>query len=183
MHLIAFLALIAEHRQAKAIVGRFANDPRLGLFARRRFLSASRHDALGPPNRKSVEGLAARMSAPIREDDFDFSEGATLLAPPQVLAPLRRLIFAANAFAPEASQVDGALERTVERLFNRAARAAGFRVRSVSVDDERARAGGGLPSEPDSSNAAGVDACRALWRIHALDLRSNPAFDPCEVRE
>ena len=168
MHLIAFLALIAEHRQAKAIVGRFANDPRLGLFARRRFLSASRHDALGPPNRKSVEGLAARMSAPIREDDFDFSEGAMLLAPPQVLAPLRRLSFAANAFAPEAGQIDGALEHTVERLFNRAARAAGFRVKSVSVDDERARpAADCLPSPTPATPQAStlVEPCGAFTHL------------------
>lgn len=139
MRRAAFLDLIAEDRQAQAIVSRFADDPRLGLVGPRRFLSASRadapRDALGPPNRRTVEALAARMGAPIRGDDFDFFEGTMFWARPQALAPLRRLGLAADSFAPEAGRVDGALEHAVERLFNHAARAAGFRVEGVAVDD------------------------------------------------
>ena len=78
------------------------------------------------------------MGAPIRGDAFDFFEGTMFWARPQALAPLRRLGLAAEAFAPEAGRVDGALEHAVERLFNHAARVAGFRVEDVSVGDGRA---------------------------------------------
>jgi len=140
MRRAAFLDLIAEDRQAQAIISRFADDERLGLVGPRRFLSASRadapRDALGPPNRQNAEGLATRMGAPIRGDDFDFFEGTMFWVRPQALAPLRRLGLAAGgAFAPEAGRGDGALEHAVERLFNHAARAAGYRVEAVSVDD------------------------------------------------
>jgi hypothetical protein len=140
MRRAAFLDLIADDRQAQAIVSRFADDARLGLVGPRRFLSASRadapRDALGPSNRQNVEALAQRMGAPIRGDDFDFFEGTMFWARPPALAPLRRLGLAAGgAFAPEAGRVDGALEHAVERLFNHAARAAGYRVEAVSVDD------------------------------------------------
>ena len=139
MRRAAFLDLIAEDRQVQAIVRRFADDPRLGLVGPRRFLSASRpdapRDAVGPPNRQNVEALAARMGAPIRDDDFDFFEGTMFWTRPRALAPLRRLGLAADAFAPEAGQVDGALEHAVERLFNHAARVAGFRVADAAVED------------------------------------------------
>jgi hypothetical protein len=139
MRRAAFLDLIAEDRQAQAIVSRFADNPRLGLVGPRRFLSASRadapRDALGPPNRQNVEALAARMGAPIRDEDFDFFEGTMFWARPQALAPLRRLGLAADSFAPEAGRVDGGLEHAVERLFNHAARVAGFRVEGVSSED------------------------------------------------
>jgi lipopolysaccharide biosynthesis protein len=139
MRRAAFLDLIADDRRAQAIVRRFVGDPKLGLVGPRRFLSASRQDAqrdvLGAPNRENVEALAAKMGAPIRHDDFDFFEGTMFWARPQALAPLRRLGLAVDSFAPELGQVDGALEHAVERLFNHAARVAGFRVEDTSVDD------------------------------------------------
>ena len=75
------------------------------------------------------------MGAPIRHDDFDFFEGTMFWTRPQALAPMRRLGLAADAFAPEAGQVDGALEHAVERLFNHSVRVAGFRVEGAAVED------------------------------------------------
>ncbi len=133
----AFLDLIGDDRQAQAIVRRFLDDPTLGLAGPERFLSASRPDAprdvIGPPNRANVERLAATMGAPIRGDDFDFFEGSMFWARPRALAPLRRLGLA-DAFAPETGELDGALEQALERLFNHAARAAGYRVEGVSAE-------------------------------------------------
>ncbi|MGA2491442.1 MAG: rhamnan synthesis F family protein [Roseiarcus sp.] len=139
MRRAAYLDLIVGDNWARGLVERFRDDVALGLVGPRRFLSASRtgapRDVLGP-NRAMVEALAQRMGAPIRGDDFDFFEGTMFWARPQALAPLRRLGLAAGgAFAPEAGQVDGALEHAVERLFNHAARSAGYRVEEVSADD------------------------------------------------
>jgi len=139
MRRAAYLDLIAGDDRARGVVERFRNDAGLGIVGPRRFLSVSRpgapRDVLGP-NRATVEGLAERMEAPIRGDEFDFFEGTMFWARPQALTRLRHLGLAAGgAFAPEAGLVDGALEHAVERLFNHAARAAGYRVEDASADD------------------------------------------------
>jgi hypothetical protein len=144
MRRAAFLDLIVGDAQMRGIVDRFRDDADLGLVGPRRFLSASRagapRDVLGPPNRETVAALAARMGAPISGDAFDFFEGTMFWVRPQALAPLRRLALAPDAFAPEAGLVDGALEHALERLFNHAARQAGFRVEVASAENQPAPA-------------------------------------------
>jgi lipopolysaccharide biosynthesis protein len=74
------------------------------------------------------------MGSPIREEAFDFFEGTMFWARPQALAPLRRLRLTEDFMTPDAERVDGALEHAIERLFNHAVRAAGFRVADIAVE-------------------------------------------------
>ena len=139
MRRAAFLDLIAQDRQARAIVERFQRDARLGLVGPRRFRFGELEDAprvvLRPPNRQRVEALAARMGAAVHDVGFDFFAGTMFWARPPALEPLRRLGLAADSFAPEAGRLDGALEHAVERLFNHAARLSGFRVEDASCEN------------------------------------------------
>jgi hypothetical protein len=132
-----FLDLIATDAQALKIVQMFRDDPQIGLVGPRRFRAVSdgemQRDLLGR-NRRTAEAIAARMGSAIRDDAFDFFSGTMFWARPQALAPLQRLRLSEDFAAPEAGLVDGALEHAVERLFNHAARAAGFRVADVTVE-------------------------------------------------
>jgi hypothetical protein len=132
-----FLDLIATDAQELKIVRMFHDDPQIGLVGPRRFRAVSageaRRDLLGR-NRRAAVAIADRMGSAIKEEAFDFFEGTMFWARPQALAPLRRLRLSEDFAAPEAGLGDGALEHAVERLFNHAARAAGFRVADVTVD-------------------------------------------------
>ncbi len=132
-----FLDLIATDAQARNIVQMFRDDPGIGLIGPRRFRAVSDSEAprdLLGRNRQAAEAIAARMASAIRDDAFDFFEGTMFWARPQALAPLQRLRLTADFAAPEAGLADGALEHAVERLFNHAARVAGFRVADVAVE-------------------------------------------------
>ena len=74
------------------------------------------------------------MGSAIRKDALDFFEGTKFWARPQALVPLRRLRLSENFAVPKAGLGDGALEHSIERLVNHAARAADFRVADVSAD-------------------------------------------------
>jgi hypothetical protein len=132
-----FVDLMASDSQARKALQLFADDPNLGLVGSGRFRVTSngavRRDALGQ-NRQAVEAIAAQMGSAIREEEFDFFEGTMFWARPQALAPLRRLRLTEEFAAAEAGRVDGALEHAAERLFNHAARVAGFRVADIAVD-------------------------------------------------
>jgi hypothetical protein len=132
-----FLDLIANGSQVRNVVRLFDDDPTLGVVGSSRFRVASNGEipqvVLGQ-NRQTVEAIAARMGSPIREEAFDFFEGTMFWARPQALAPLRRLRLTEDFMTPDAERVDGALEHAIERLFNHAVRAAGFRVADIAVE-------------------------------------------------
>ena len=131
----ALLDLLGDGERIEAIVGRFAAEPRLGLVGPRRFLSASTAERpydIFEPSRATAERLARDMGAPLI-GDIDFFEGTMFWARPAALEPLRRLGLAARGFAEQRS-FDGATEHAVERLFNHAARTAGYAVAAASVD-------------------------------------------------
>jgi hypothetical protein len=136
MRRAALLDLVADAGRVEAIVGRFATDPRLGLVGPRRFLTASTaerpYDIFGP-SRATAERLACDIGSPLT-DEVDFFEGTMFWAHPAALEPLRRLGLAERGFAEESGRLDGATEHAVERLFNHAARAAGYTVAAASVD-------------------------------------------------
>ncbi|GLR65584.1 hypothetical protein GCM10010909_02620 [Acidocella aquatica] len=130
-----FLDLIATGAQLHKIIRLFQDDPKIGIAGPARFFivsdSAAPRDLLGN-NRPVVEEIAARMGAPIQGDTFDFFEGTMFWARPQALEPLRRLQLSAAFQTSDAGRGNGALEHALERLFNHAARAAGFRAEQVT---------------------------------------------------
>ncbi len=131
-----FLDLISDEARVNEILARFAAEPRLGLVGPERFHVRSGHKSLADVmgrNGEMAEALAGRMGAPLRAETFDFFSNTMFWVRPQALAPLRDLRLAAEAFAPEAGQTDGALEHAVERLFNHAARTAGFFVEGTTA--------------------------------------------------
>jgi hypothetical protein len=132
-----FLDLIASDSQACKVVKLFDGDPGLGIVGSGRFRVASSgdvpRDVLGQ-NRQTVEAIAARMGSTLQKDAFDFFEGTMFWARPQALAPLRRLRLTEEFPAADAGRDDGALEHAIERLFNHAARVAGFRVEDTAVE-------------------------------------------------
>ncbi len=133
-----YLDLFASDAQVGRIAAMFQADAGLGLIGPRRFRSISTaarpRDLLGP-NRPTVEALAARMGRPIVGDAFDFFEGAMFWARPQALEPIRKLGLSREAFDAGDGKLDGGIEHAIERLFNHAARIAGFSVGDVAFDD------------------------------------------------
>ena len=131
-----FLDLIVDDAQARGIAAMFAGDPQLGIVGSSHFFTASRpgslRDLLGR-NRSAAKAIAERMKAPIRDDDFDFFDGTMFWVRPQALAPLRRLRLSESFPPADAGLGNGALEHAVERLFNHAARAAGYRAEAVAA--------------------------------------------------
>jgi hypothetical protein len=131
-----FLDLIVDDDQARGIAAMFARDPQLGIVGSSHFFTASRpgsrRDLLGR-NRSAAEAIAERMKAPIRDDDFDFFDGTMFWVRPQAMAPLRRLRLSESFPPADTGLGDGSLEHAVERLFNHAARAAGYRVEAVAA--------------------------------------------------
>ena len=132
-----FLDLIAADAQVQRIAAMFAADPDLGVVGPRRYrpvsTAAAPRDVLGP-NRPTVEALARRIGLPVAGPEFDFFEGSMFWARPAALAPLAALRLS-REFPAEAGRIEGALEHALERLFSHAARAAGFAVADVAVDD------------------------------------------------
>jgi hypothetical protein len=132
-----FHDLAADPGRVEALISRFDAAPDLGIVGSARFLSASTaaapKDVLGG-NHAEVGRLAALLEAPLTSPDFDFFEGTMFWARPRALAPLGGLRLSEQAFASEAGRVDGAPEHALERLFNHAARKAGFRVETILAD-------------------------------------------------
>jgi hypothetical protein len=129
-----FLDLIASGAQAQKVAAMFADDPQLGVVGSARFRQTTGRGApldLGR-NQVAAAAIAAAMGAPLGSDDFDYFDGTMLWARPQALAPLARLGLSREFPPVDAGLTDGALEHAVERLFNHAARAAGYRVDAVT---------------------------------------------------
>ena len=131
----AFLDLIATDPQLREIIQLFQSDPTTGITGPARFLVSSTpaapRDLLGK-NRPLAQTIAARMGSPITDNAFDFFEGTMFWARPQALEPLRRLKLTSAFASADTGRGNGALEHALERLFNHAARTAGFRVQTVT---------------------------------------------------
>ncbi|NNM57957.1 rhamnan synthesis F family protein [Acidocella sp.] len=137
-----FLDLIATNQQVLTIVNLFQDNTQIGIIGPRRFLATSTptapRDLLGK-NRQIVDTIATRMGRPIQKDAFDFFEGTMFWARPQALAPLRALHLSLDFTPAHSSYDDGGVEHAVERLFNYAARVAGFDVMAVSGENHRGK--------------------------------------------
>jgi hypothetical protein len=130
-----FLDLIGSDAQARRIVAMFADDPQLGVVGSARFRQA----VGGAPvdlgrNQVAAAAIAAAMRAPLAGDEFDYFDGSMLWARPQALAPLAQLRLSRQFPPADSGLTDGALEHAVERLFNHAARAAGYRAAAVAAE-------------------------------------------------
>jgi hypothetical protein len=121
--------LLGSKPAIRAIVGRFAETPDLGLIGaaglRVPSYLLSRREALGS-NSSAVRQLARR--AGINPVTTDFFAGSMFWVRPRALEPLLRLNLSAADFPPEQGQVDGTLQHALERLFVAAAECCGFQV-------------------------------------------------------
>jgi hypothetical protein len=121
--------LLGSEPTIRAIVGRFAEMPNLGLIGaaglRVPSYPLSGRQALGS-NSSVVRQLARR--AGINPVAADFFAGSMFWVRPRALEPLLRLNLSAADFPPEQGQVDGTLQHALERLFVAAAECCGFQV-------------------------------------------------------
>ena len=121
--------LLGSKPAIRAIVGRFAETPDLGLIGaaglRVPSYLLSRREALGS-NSSAVRQLASR--AGINPVATDFFAGSMFWVRPRALEPLLKLNLSAADFPVEQGQFDGTPQHAIERLFLAAAECSGFRV-------------------------------------------------------
>ena len=133
----SFLDLLATDTQLKKVIAFFANNPQCGIAGPGRFLLSSTSTAprnLLGKNHAAATALAVRMGSPLDDNALDFFAGTMFWVRPQALAPLRRLHLT-ESFGPAQTPLeDGAIEHAIERLFNHAARAAGFQAAALAED-------------------------------------------------
>lgn len=135
----SFLDLLATDTQLQTVIALFTNNPQCGIAGPGRFLLSSTPTAprnLLGKNRATATALAARMGSPLCDNAMDFFAGTMFWVRPQALAPLRRLHLTQSFNPAQTPLEDGAIEHAIERLFNHAARAAGFQAAALAEDCE-----------------------------------------------
>jgi lipopolysaccharide biosynthesis protein len=113
------------------IMRAFESDPTLGLAGPARFriieTGLGRYLSMRR-NRRQMIRLARLMGVAWYRVPLDFFAGCMFWVRPEALAPLRQLDLQVGNFAVPSARRNGTLAHVVERLFNVAARQAGFRV-------------------------------------------------------
>jgi hypothetical protein len=131
----AFLRKLVHDEDAFArIAERFRQDAALGLVGPEIFHlpppSVAANRFIGS-EAKLLKALHARAGLSYRADECDFFAGTMFWFRPQALATLRDMTIESDEFPTEDGQSRKTLHHALERFFNRAVRAAGFRVETV----------------------------------------------------
>jgi lipopolysaccharide biosynthesis protein len=122
--------LVAPDRAA-AIVGAFADDPKLGVVAPEGHMQPL--SFYWGANAANVEYLCALAGVPQpRAESDQFVAGSMFWCRLSALAPLIDTPLSSAEFAPEAGQVDGTLAHAVERMILLTAEHQGFRAVSAA---------------------------------------------------
>jgi lipopolysaccharide biosynthesis protein len=114
--------LLGSDRHVKAIVGRFAADPSVGLIGPARFrlpneYRRSYRDTWGQGNELMTKKLAAKLGCSSEEFVLDFFAGTMFWISRDLLDLLKPLDLSLDSFPDERGQTDGALQHALERLF------------------------------------------------------------------